>query len=504
MLEIDGHRLTLADVVAVAEEREETRLSLSARQAVEESRAVIEQALARGQAVYGVTTGFGHLASVTIPASERDQLQENLITNHASGVGEELPGHVVRAMLLLRANALARGRSGIRLLVIQRLLDLLNSDCLPIVPSQGSVGASGDLAPLAHLALPLLGMGEAILRGERMPAVDALARLGLLPLRLEAKEGLALINGTQMMSAIGALSAASAELLAETADVVASLTVQALRGIEMAYAAAVVEARPHPDAILVADHMRRLLSESALTTMPGEVRMQDAYSLRCIPQVHGAARQAVRHTAEVLGTEINSATDNPLVFAEDGAVISGGNFHGEPLALALDYLAIGLSEFASISERRTERLVNPQLSGGLPPFLTDRGGTSSGLMIAQYTAAALVSENKVMSHPASVDSIPTSANQEDFVSMGSISALKLRRVLQNVWQVLGIELLAACQAIDFVGPEGLSPAGAAVYRAVRSSIGHYEDGILSGELRLAKDLCASGEVARAARKGIGR
>lgn len=500
MLEIDGHSLTLADVLSVAREMEETRLSSSARSAVEESRAVIEQALAQGQAVYGVTTGFGHLASVPIPASERAQLQENLITNHASGVGEELAGDIVRAMLLLRANALAKGRSGIRPLVLQRLLDLLNNDCLPIVPSQGSVGASGDLAPLAHLALPLLGMGEVVLREERMPARDALARLGFQPLRLEAKEGLALVNGTQMMSAIGALSAASAELLAETADVVASLTVQALRGIEMAYAAAVVEARPHPDAVRVAEHMRQLLRQSALTTVPGEERMQDAYSLRCIPQVHGAARQAVRHTVEVLGIEINSATDNPLVFAEDGAVISGGNFHGEPLALALDYLAIGLSEFASISERRTERLVNPQLSGGLPPFLTEHGGTSSGLMIAQYTSAALVSENKVMSHPASVDSIPTSANQEDFVSMGSVSALKLRGVLQNAWQVLGIELLAACQAIDFLGPERLSPAGAAVYRAVRSRIGHYADGILSGEMRVAKDLCASGAVARAARK----
>lgn len=503
MVQLDGHGLTISDVLAVARSGEPAALSAGAYARIAESRRVIDQALAEGQAVYGVTTGFGHLASVTIPPGEREELQENLITNHAAGVGPELPADVVRAMLLLRANALAKGRSGVRAAVVERLLRMLQEDCLPVVPSRGSVGASGDLAPLAHLALPLLGLGEVRLKGQRLPAHEALERIGIGPLRLEAKEGLALVNGTQMMAAIGTLAVAEAQCLADTADIVASLTVQALRGIPEAYAAALVTARPHPGAVLVAERLRALLRGSALTTAPGEIRMQDAYSLRCIPQVHGAVRQAVSHAAEVLAIEINAATDNPLVFAEDGAVISGGNFHGEPLALALDYLAIGLSEFGSISERRTERLVNPQLSGGLPAFLTQRGGTSSGLMIAQYTAAALVSENKVLSHPASVDSIPTSAGQEDLVSMGSISALKLQQVLGHVWQVLGIELLCACQALDFVGPEHLSTSGAAVHRLVRGRIGPYRDGVLAQDLAAARDLCAQGEVLQAAQEAMG-
>jgi histidine ammonia-lyase len=500
MLEIDGHHLTLEDVGSVSRGPRPIRLSAQAARQLKESRAVVELALREDRTVYGVTTGFGDLARISIPPSESQALQENLLTNHAAGVGEALPDEVVRAMLLLRANALAKGHSGVRIELVERLLTWLREDCLPIVPSQGSVGASGDLAPLAHLALPLLGLGEMKLRGVQMPASEAQAAIGLGPIHLQAKEGLALTNGTQLMAGIGTLALLEAELLLETADVVAGLTHQALRGIPDAYAESIVAARPHPGAIATAAHLRKLLGGSRLTTSPGQLRMQDAYSIRCIPQVHGAARQVAAHVRGVLEIEINSATDNPLVFPEDGSVVSGGNFHGEPLAVALDYLAIGLSDMASISERRIERMVNPTLSG-LPAFLTDASGTSSGMMIAQYTAAALVSHNKVLSHPASVDSIPTSANQEDLVSMGSIGALKLRDVLRQSWQVIGIELVVACQALDFTGPQHLSPATRRVHQAVRQNLPHYADTVLSHDLEIGAALCRSGEVLAASREG---
>jgi len=501
LLEIDGHHLTLEDVWAVAHGEETPQLNAQAARQLNESRALIETALREGRPVYGVTTGFGDFATVTIPEEERQLLQELMLKEHAAGVGPELPDEVVRSMLLLRANALSRGFSGIRMEVVERLLAWLAEDCLPVVPSQGSVGASGDLAPLAHLALPLLGLGEMKLRGQRLPALEAQRQIGLEPMHLEAKEGLALTNGTQMMASIGTLSLMEAECLVETADVIASLTLQALRGIPDAYAEAIVNARPHPGAISTAEHMRCLLAGSRLTTSPGQVRMQDAYSLRCIPQIHGASRQVLTHVRSVLEIEVNSATDNPLVFPEEQVVRSGGNFHGEPLAMALDYLAIGLAELADISERRTERMVNTHL-GGLPPFLTENGGTSSGLMIAQYTAAALVSQNKVLCHPASVDSIPTSGGQEDIVSMGSVGALKLREVLRQTWQVLGIELVAACQALDLTGgADGLSPATQRVYNCFRSKVPHYKDRVLSPDLLEAGRICRSGEIARASREG---
>ncbi|MDA8345142.1 MAG: histidine ammonia-lyase [Thermaerobacter sp.] len=500
MLEIDGHHLTLEDIGTVSRGEQPVRLSAQAARQLKESRAVVELALREGRTVYGVTTGFGDLARIAIPPEDRELLQEKLLTNHAAGVGEILPDDVVRAMLLLRANALAKGHSGVRIELVERLLTWLREDCLPVVPSQGSVGASGDLAPLAHLALPLLGLGEMRLRGTRMPTAQAQAAIGLGSMTLQAKEGLALTNGTQLMASIGSLGLLESQTLLDTADVVASLTAQALRGIPDAYAEQIVRARPHPGAIETAAHLRTLLAGSRLTTSPGQLRMQDAYSIRCIPQVHGAARQVASHVRGVLEIEINSATDNPLVFPDDGTVVSGGNFHGEPLAVALDYLAIGLAEMASISERRIERMVNPALSG-LPPFLTNAQGTSSGMMIAQYTAAALVSHNKVLAHPASVDSIPTSANQEDIVSMGSIGALKLRDVLRQSWQVLGIELVAACQALDFVGPEHLSPATRRVHQMVRDSLPHYEDTVLSLDLNMGAALCRAGDVLTASREG---
>jgi len=500
LLEIDGHHLALEDVRAVARGEEQPRLTARAARQLKDSRDMVEEALREGRAVYGVTTGFGDLARVPIPPEDREVLQENLLKNHAAGVGPELPDEVVRAMLILRANALAKGYSGVRIDLVERLLTWLREDCLPVVPSQGSVGASGDLAPLAHLALPLLGLGEMRLRGERLPAREAQARIGLAPMRLQAKEGLALTNGTQLMAAIGSLALLEAERMADTADVVASLTVQALHGIPDAYDESIMRARPHPGAIRSAQNLRAWLAGSKLTTSPGQLRMQDPYSLRCVPQAHGASRQAFAHVRSVLEIEVNSATDNPLVFPDEQQVRSGGNFHGEPLAVALDYLSIAVAELASISERRTERMVNPHLSG-LPAFLSDHGGISSGLMIAQYTSAALVSHNKVLCHPASVDSIPTSGNQEDFVSMGSVGALKLREVLRQSWQVLGIELVAACQALDLAGPGDLSPAGRRAYDLVRSRIAYYDDTVLSLDLEAGAELCRSGALLAAAQEG---
>jgi len=467
---IDGERLTIAEVAAVAYRRAPVPdLAPDALARIAASRAVVERAVAEGQVVYGVTTGFGRFADVAIAPADRAALQRNLIQSHAAGVGPELPAPVVRAMLLLRANALAKGFSGVRAVVVQRLLDLLDRDVLPVVPEQGSVGASGDLAPLAHLALLLIGLGTARVGEERLPAAEALRRVGLEPVTLEAKEGLALINGTQMMTAVGVLAADAARQLLDVADMAAALTADVLRGIPDAFRPEVAAVRPHPGQAVVARHMREALEGSRLITNSGELRVQDAYSIRCVPQVHGASRDALAHVEAVLEREINSVTDNPLIFPDSGAVVSAGNFHGQPVAMALDYAAIALAELADISERRLERLVNPMLSG-LPAFLVRDGGLNSGLMLAQYTAAALVSENKVLAHPASVDSIPTSANQEDHVSMGSVGAVKLARVVANVRRVLAAELLAGAQAADLVGPERLGTGTRLVYEWVRERV----------------------------------
>lgn len=478
---LDGRSLTLAAIEAVARHGAPARLDPGARRRMEASRSRVERAVAAGEIIYGVTTGFGKLADVAIGPGEAQRLQENLLRSHAAGVGPPLPAEVVRAMMLLRANALARGFSGVRPVVVERLLDLLNRRVHPVIPSRGSLGASGDLAPLAHLALVLVGRGEAEAGGERLPGREALARAGLEPLALEAKEGLALINGTQAMTALGALAVRDGLYLALVADLAGAMTLQALRGIPEAFDERIHALRPHTGQRAAAAHLRRLLAGSRLATRAGELRVQDAYSLRCMPQVHGAVRDALVHAAGVLAVEANSVTDNPLVFP-DGDVLSGGNFHGEPVALVLDYAAAALAELGSIAERRIERLVNPQLSG-LPPFLTRDGGLHSGLMLAQYTAAALVSENKGLAFPASVDSIPSSANQEDHVSMGMTSALKLRRVVGHVRYVLAIELLCAAQALEFAGPEGLSPACAAAYRAVRQVVPP-----LTGDRELAPDI----------------
>ncbi len=459
---LTGADLTVADVEAVARDGATAALDVHARERMAEARAVIESLVAEGAVVYGVTTGFGDLASTFIEPARAGELQENLLMSHAAGVGSPFPREIVRAMLLLRANTLALGHSGCRPLLVDRLLDMLAAGIHPIVPDQGSLGASGDLAPLAHLALPLIGRGQVEFRGAVVPAAPALEAAGLEPLVLEAKEGLALLNGTQMMSAIGALFLADADRLVRTASVAAAQSVEALLGTDVAFAAAYQLARPHPGQVAVAAELRHLLRDSGVQAAHhgSDHKVQDPYSLRCVPQVHGAVRDALDHLRRVLDIELNSATDNPLVFPDGGVagedtlatgggrVISGGNFHGEPIALAMDFAKIAVAELGSISERRIALLVDARLNGGLPPFLTTSSGIGSGMMIYQYTAAALVSEHKVLAHPASVDSIPTSANQEDHVSMGSISARHARAILAGVEQILGIELVVGAQALD--------------------------------------------------------
>ena len=458
-LPLTGRDLTIDNVIEVARGRRAVELDAGAADRMRASRAVIERLVADGATVYGVTTGFGDLADTRVEPGETAALQRNLVRSHAAGVGEPLPDEVVRAMLILRANALAVGLSGVRVEVVDLLVAMLNAAIHPVVPSRGSLGASGDLAPLAHIALVLIGEGEATVDGAGPGSgAEALARAGLEPIELQAKEGLALLNGTQLMAAIGAVAHHDAMRLALTADVVGAMSLEAMLGTGAAFAEELIAARPHPGQVASARHLRELLADSEIWAShraDTEHRVQDAYSLRCMPQVHGAARDALGELERVLGVEINAATDNPLVFPS-GAVISGGNFHGEPLALALDYATMAVAELASISERRTARLVDAHLSSGLPPFLAERPGIESGLMIAHYTAAALVNELQTLSHPASVDSISTSANQEDHVSMGATSALHLREAVDRAEQVLAIEALCAAQGIDFRAP--LRPA----------------------------------------------
>jgi histidine ammonia-lyase len=459
---LTGANLSIADVEAVARHGAPVVLDDAARARMQESRDLVEGLVERGEIVYGVTTGFGDLATRFIAPADAERLQEHLLTSHAAGVGEPLPRELVRAMLLLRANTLALGHSGCRPLVVDRLLELLARDLHPVVPAQGSVGASGDLAPLAHLALPLIGRGQVEVHGQHVPALMALREAGIEPIALQAKEGLALLNGTQLMSAIGALLLADADRLARTASVAAAMSVEALLGTDVAFAAAYQLARPHPGQIAVAAELRHLLRDSGFQAAhkSSSHKVQDPYSLRCVPQVHGAVRDALDHLRRVLDIEMNSATDNPLVFPDGGVadedaaatgggrVISGGNFHGEPIALALDFAKLAIAELGAISERRTALLVDGRLNGGLPAFLAPSGGLDSGLMIAQYTAAALASENKVLAHPASVDSIPTSANQEDHVSMGPIAGRHARTVLEHVERIVAIELRVVAEAID--------------------------------------------------------
>lgn len=490
---LDGESLTLDQVERVARCGARAALADSAIPRMEASRAVVDRCVSERLVRYGITTGFGKFSDVVISPENNAALQRNLIMSHACGVGDPFPAEVVRAMLLLRANALAVGNSGARVSIVKALLDLLNADVVPVIPEKGSLGSSGDLAPLAHMALVLCGMGDAFYRGRRLPGAEALRLAGLEPVELSAKEGLALINGTQAMTAVAALACADAARLVRLADGLAALTLQALRGITDAFDGRIHELRRQEGQTASAAALRDLLSGSGLTTRQGQERVQDAYALRCVPQVHGASRDAIDYVQAVVGRELNAATDNPLIFPDGsgyGDILSGGNFHGQPVALAMDFLAIALAELANLSERRIERLVNPALSNGLPAFLVKEGGVNSGFMILQYVAAALVSENKVLSHPASVDSIPSSANQEDHVSMGTIAARKARSVLENLTQVLGIEWLAACQAIDLLGgADKLSPATRRLYDALRSEVPFVDrDRVMYPDLEKARRL----------------
>lgn len=449
---IDGVSLTIDDVVSVSRNREPAELAESALDGILRSRDVVEKALKEGSVIYGVNTGFGDLAEVSISKKDLTQLQVNLIRSHCAGIGPPFHEEIVRGMMLLRANALAKGFSGVRLDVIEILIDMLNSGITPVVPQQGSVGSSGDLAPLAHMALVLIGEGEAYFEEERIDGAEAMRRGGVSPIVLQAKEGVALINGTQPMCAIGSILVHDALATMKDACVAAAMSLEALRGTRAAMDERIHMARPHEGQTDVALAIMEILRDSEINQSHADCgKVQDAYSLRCIPQVLGASLDSIRYVRGVIETEINSATDNPLVFPEEGEVISGGNFHGQPIAIAMDFLGIALAELANISERRINRLVNPNLSG-LPAFLTKEGGLESGLMIAQYTAAALVSENKVLAHPASVDSIPTSADQEDHVSMGTIAARKCLDILENTRNVIAIEYMCAAQGIDLLAP----------------------------------------------------
>ncbi|MCF7919189.1 MAG: histidine ammonia-lyase [Candidatus Cloacimonetes bacterium] len=449
MINIDGNSLTMAEIKSVASNFAKVKLTSEAVKKVVKCREYVEKIIARGDIVYGLTTGFGKFATITIPPEEIDQLQENLIISHATGVGNYLSQEEVRAIMLLRLNVLAKGNSGIRLETLQLIIDMLNCGIHPRIPEKGSVGASGDLAPLSHLAMVVIGRGEAEYQGQILPGAEALQKAGLAPARLKAKEGLALNNGTQVMTGIMALNLLQAEKIVRLADVCAAISIDAQLGSSSAFDELVHQVRPHPGQIASAKNLSRLLAESSLRDSHMNCTyVQDAYSVRCTPQVHGAIRAALEYNRAVLEIEINAATDNPLIFPEQDKVISGGNFHGEPVAIAADSFGIAVAELASISERRMERILNPALSRGLKPFLAAKPGFNSGFMIAQYTAAALVSENKVLAHPSSVDSIPTSANQEDHVSMGTIGAVKARTILQNVAWVLGIELMVSLQALE--------------------------------------------------------
>jgi len=494
---IDGNSLTLDQIIKVSRKFYKVELSQDAIKKVIKNREVVDRYVEEEKVVYGITTGFGKFSDVVISKDEAENLQRNLIVSHACGVGNPLEEDIVRATMLLRANALAKGYSGIRLETLNTLIKMLNSGIHPVIPEKGSLGASGDLAPLSHMVLVMIGEGEAVYKDKLMDGKHAMDEAKIEPVKLTSKEGLALINGTQVMTAIGSLTLYDCKNLAKVADIAAALTVEAQRGIIDAFDKRVHEVRPHKGQIDCAINLNKLLENSSLTTRQGEIRVQDAYTLRCIPQIHGATKDAIKYVEDKINIEINSATDNPLIFTEDDKVISGGNFHGQPMAIAFDFLGIAIAELANVSERRIERLVNPQLSG-LPAFLTEKGGINSGFMITQYSAASLVSENKVLAHPASVDSIPSSANQEDHVSMGTIAARKAREIYKNSVNVLGIELMAAAQGVDFYKNYSLGKGTKIAYETVRSHVSKLnEDRVMYIDINKCANLIFSNELVEA-------
>jgi histidine ammonia-lyase len=501
---IDGSSLTIEALAKVARNETCVMLTETAAREVRRARQTVDDFVAEGKVVYGVTTGFGKFSDVLISKEETEQLQKNLIMSHACGIGPPLSEETVRGIMLLRANALAKGFSGVRPETIETLLNMLNKRVHPVIPEKGSLGASGDLAPLAHMVLVMIGEGEAIYQGTRMRGIDAMQRAGINPVTLTSKEGLGLINGTQVMSAIGTLCLADAEKLIKTLDIAGAMTLEALRGITDAFDPRVHRLRPHAGQIRSAANILKMTEASMRTTRQLEIRVQDAYTLRCIPQIHGASWDALMFVKDKLEIEMNAVTDNPIIFAEEKDAVSGGNFHGQPVALAFDLMGIALAEAANVSERRIERMVNPQLSG-LPAFLTSEGGLHSGLMIAQYAAAALVSENKVLSHPASVDSIPSSANQEDHVSMGTIGARKARSILTNAEYVVGIELMTACQALDMAENRRMGRGTEAAYNTFRQHVPMLKDDrILYPDIEKAALLVQNGELLKAVENAVGK
>ena len=504
MLIIGDAPLTINDVVRVARGRERVALSPGAVGRMEKSRVWVENILESEMPVYGINTGFGELSRIYVPQDQRERLQRNLILSHCTGVGDRLPEDVCRAVILLRINSLAAGYSGIRVETVEGLAALLNKDIYPHIPCKGSVGASGDLAPLSHMAAVLLGEGLVISGGKEVPSAPVLEAAGIRPLALAGKEGLALINGTQVMTAIAALVCYDAARLMKVADIAAAASLEALQGTRAAFDRRIAAIRPHKGQEITANNVLSLTQGSGIIEHHSDCeKVQDAYSLRCAAQVHGASKDALRRVLETIDIEMNAVTDNPLVMADTGEIISGGNFHGQPVALVMDYLKIALAELGNISERRTSRLVDRSLSD-LPAFLTAYPGVNSGFMILQYTAASLVSENKVLAHPACVDSIPTSANQEDHVSMGTIAARQAREILENVSHVLAIEILAAIQGIDFLRPLLPGIGTGAVHGVVRSLVAHLdEDRVLSPDILAIRDAIADGSILGAAESAVG-
>ena len=500
---ITGNTLTLEEVIRVCRKYEQVELSDMAKDKILKSRKVVDYFVGNETVVYGITTGFGKFSDVTITKEESRLLQRNLIITHAVGAGKPFETEIVRGIILLRINNLAKGYSGAKLETIQTMIDMLNKKVHPVIPEKGSLGASGDLAPLAHMVLPMIGLGEAEYNGEILPGGEAMKRAGIPVIELTSKEGLALINGTQVMTSVGALALYDAINLAKASDIAAALSFEAHNGVTNALDNRVHDVRPHKGQSDTARILLQLLEGSKNTTKQGQIRVQDAYSLRCTPQVHGASKDAINYVKEKVEIEINSVTDNPIIFPDTLEGISGGNFHGQPMALSFDFLGIAISELADISERRLERLVNPALSG-LPAFLVRHGGLNSGFMIVQYSAASLVSENKVLAHPASVDSIPSSANQEDHVSMGTIAARKARSIMENARRVIAMEMMCACQAIDLRGNKGLGKGTAPVYDTIRKSVLMLkEDRPLYEDINKCESLIINGGIIKAAENSVG-
>jgi histidine ammonia-lyase len=502
---IDGENLSIKDVVAVARDHVEVEIPQKVKRKVQRCRQILEDIIKEKKVVYGVTTGFGALGSIVIPSERIKELQINLIRSHSAGIGKALNKEVTRALMLLRANTLAKGNSGIRLETLETLVQMINNGVHPVIPEKGSVGASGDLAPLSHMTLVLIGEGEAEYKGEKINGKEAMRKAGIHPVELDSKEGIALNNGTQMMTAIAVLALHDAERLVTTAEIAASLSLEALSGISDAFDERIHQARPHPGQIASARNIKSLISGSKIIKSSSEVIIknearppQDPYSLRCTPQVLGAARNILSSVKKIVEIEINSATDNPLIFAEDRECLSGGNFHGQPISVAMDMLGIALTIIGNISERRIARLIDENLNQGLPAFLIPKEtikGIHSGFMTAQYTAAALASENKTLAHPASVDSIPTSANFEDFVSMGPIAARKATEILRNLEHIVAIELLCAVQGVDFRGPDKLGKGTRAAYSLIREKVPMLkEDRVLTRDIKNIVELTRSREL----------